>query len=110
AEERARLLAELPSAQEWVRQAEAFVRHMEPQWWNPWQQERARQELAAAQENLRRLQEAIDSFDPRQFLEITPDSIARAVESGFDMADPSRLGESLEGVIRDALVRAWATS
>src|SRR5690606_2467639 len=41
---------------------------------------------------------------------IDPGSIARAVESGFDLADPSRLGESLEATIRDALVRAWATS
>src|SRR5690606_28282714 len=44
------------------------------------------------------------------FLGIDQGSIARAVKSGFDIADPSRLGESLEGVIRDALVRAWATS
>src|SRR5690606_32937708 len=32
------------------------------------------------------------------------------IESGFDMADLSRLGESLEDVIRTALVRAWVTS
>src|SRR5690606_5667492 len=53
---------------------------------------------------------ALGSFDMASFLGIDPGSIAQAIERGFDMADPSRLGESLEDVIRTALIRAWATS
>src|SRR5690606_37423036 len=72
----------------------------------------ARREAAVreAEESLQNALRALEAFELREYLGFDAESIARTVEAGFDMADLSRLSQSLEYTIRDALVRAWATS
>src|SRR5690606_22896567 len=53
---------------------------------------------------------ALEAFEIREFLGFDASSLARTIESGFDLVDPSRMGTSLENVIQGALVRAWITS
>lgn len=69
-----------------------------------------RDRIRLTEQEIASLESALGAFDMQSFLGIDAGSIAQAVESGFDMADISRLGQSLEDVIRTALVRAWVTS
>jgi len=69
-----------------------------------------RDRIRLTEQEIANLESALGAFDMQSFLGIDAGSIAQAVESGFDMADISRLGQSLEDVIRTALVRAWVTS
>src|SRR5690606_11865115 len=63
-----------------------------------------RERIRVTEREIANVEAALGAFDMESFLGIDAGSIARAVESGFDMADLSRLGESLEDVIRTALV------
>lgn len=108
--EQQRLEAMIPSLERAVKNAQGFVDHMAGQWWNPSQQHRAAEALRVASEELSSAQQALAAFDFRGHLGIDAPSIARAVESGLDLADTTRLGASLESTIRDALTRAWVAS
>jgi len=116
--QRSELEAEIRRLEERLRQAQAaydyLFRDALNAWWHStFRQDLVRERQAAverARQELENARRAYEAFDLSSFLGIDPGSIAQAVESGFDMADPSRLRESLEGAIRDALVRAWATS
>src|SRR5690606_30448847 len=113
-EQRSELEAELRRLQQRLAAEREILAREESSLWNRlFRQDilnRWRDRIRLTEQEIASLESALVSFDMASFLGIDPGSIARAVESGFDLADPSRLGESLEGVIRDALVRAWATS
>lgn len=90
------------------------LRSEESSWWNrTFRQDILnywRERIRTTEQELASARTAFEGFDVPSFLGIDPGSVAQAVESGFDIADASKLGESLESVIRDALVRAWTTS
>src|SRR5690606_21038225 len=113
-EQRSELEAELQRLQQRLAAERERLAHEESSLWNRLFRQDIlnywRDRIRLTEQEIASLEAALGSFDMASFLGIDPGSIARAVESGFDLADPSRLGESLEGVIRDALVRAWATS
>lgn len=77
---------------------------------SPWTSGGILDQLGHAYDQIRQIEKAVEDFDFRQFLGFDAPSIARTVESGFDMADPSSLARSLEDTVRTALVRAWTTS
>lgn len=116
--QRSELEAEIQRLEQRLEQAEAaydalFSNAIDAWWHSNFRQDLIRERQAAvdlARQELENARRAYEAFDLTSFLGLDPANIAQTIESGFDMADLSRLGESLENVIRTALVRAWVTS
>src|SRR5690606_22633089 len=99
-EERERLIAKLPKLEAELRGWEAAVRARSQKLFPEWGSRRlsdAKREVDRVKREIENLKRAIEGFEVREFLGFTADDIARTVESGFDMADMSNLGQSLEG-------------